>query len=377
MNNPGYADYLHEQGDPRGEFIQTQLALEDPIRKKSDRKQLEALEQELLQAYQRQWLSELSPFLLGKKGSLPDHVLTDYQYRFHRGWIDSLKVHHLTFEFTEVLAASPYLHMLRDFQFGRIDWEPRPKRRKDIPIVEGYLAFYPFEQISSLPNLRSLDIGLEVTETRLGELYPLIQKTPNLERLRIEADFILDLEEVLTSSLPQLRELTVGGLSDSVIGLHWIGENASLHSLTQLTVDLDTAQESNWDEPIPQLTIDDVQAITRSKHLSNLTYLTLLMCDAGDKGVKEIIDSGLLSRLKYLNLSFGTITDEGAKMLAESEDIHNLDQLILMDNCIGETGRCALEETKVDLLVSNQHPPGDQSMFIPEHAEYDYDDEWE
>ena len=43
-----YADLLAEQGDPRGEFIQTQLALEDPGRSPEERKRLQQRERELL-----------------------------------------------------------------------------------------------------------------------------------------------------------------------------------------------------------------------------------------------------------------------------------------------------------------------------------------
>ena len=42
-----YADYLAEQGDPRGEFMQTQLALEDENRSKEERDLLKAREAEL------------------------------------------------------------------------------------------------------------------------------------------------------------------------------------------------------------------------------------------------------------------------------------------------------------------------------------------
>src|ERR671932_402591 len=41
-----YADYLAEQGDPRGELIQTQLAMEDPGRPPAERQQLRKREQE-------------------------------------------------------------------------------------------------------------------------------------------------------------------------------------------------------------------------------------------------------------------------------------------------------------------------------------------
>ena len=43
-----YADYLMEQDDPRGEFIQMQLALEDRGRGAEERAQLQARADELL-----------------------------------------------------------------------------------------------------------------------------------------------------------------------------------------------------------------------------------------------------------------------------------------------------------------------------------------
>src|SRR4051794_40635856 len=40
-----YADYLQEQGDPRGEFIRVQLALEDPAKPPAERTKLQQQEQ--------------------------------------------------------------------------------------------------------------------------------------------------------------------------------------------------------------------------------------------------------------------------------------------------------------------------------------------
>src|SRR5690349_565953 len=59
-----YGDYLSEQGDPLGEFIQTQLALEDVTLPAAACRKLKATEGRLLQQHQREWLGELAPFLL-------------------------------------------------------------------------------------------------------------------------------------------------------------------------------------------------------------------------------------------------------------------------------------------------------------------------
>ena len=58
-----YGDLLSEQGDPRGEFVQVQLALEDERRPAAERKELQRRERELLDAHEREWLGELAtPF---------------------------------------------------------------------------------------------------------------------------------------------------------------------------------------------------------------------------------------------------------------------------------------------------------------------------
>src|SRR5207249_2522467 len=48
-----YADLLTEQGDPRGEFIQVQLALEDESRPAKERRELQQRERDLLHAHAR------------------------------------------------------------------------------------------------------------------------------------------------------------------------------------------------------------------------------------------------------------------------------------------------------------------------------------
>src|SRR5439155_8866685 len=49
-----YADYLVEQGVPRGEFMQVQLALEEEARPKKERAALALREAELLIAHERE-----------------------------------------------------------------------------------------------------------------------------------------------------------------------------------------------------------------------------------------------------------------------------------------------------------------------------------
>src|SRR5436305_9160952 len=79
-----YADFLAEQGDPRGEFIQVQLALEDAGLPARQRQLLQQREQELLQTHQREWLGDLAPYLLDQQGARDWRGWN--QFRFARGW---------------------------------------------------------------------------------------------------------------------------------------------------------------------------------------------------------------------------------------------------------------------------------------------------
>src|SRR5262245_31300222 len=65
-----YADFLHDQGDVRGEFIQVQLALEGAGLTAEACEGLRARERQLLKKHERDWLGELAPFLL-------DHDVSD------------------------------------------------------------------------------------------------------------------------------------------------------------------------------------------------------------------------------------------------------------------------------------------------------------
>src|SRR5205085_732909 len=85
-----YADYLMEQGDPRGEFIQVQLALEDRARSPKERRKLREREKALLDQHARGWLGELAPFLLDQKEVHEYWVKNHkgYDFRFARGWVE-------------------------------------------------------------------------------------------------------------------------------------------------------------------------------------------------------------------------------------------------------------------------------------------------
>src|SRR5262245_8175504 len=93
-----YGDYLAEEGDPRGEFIQVQIALEDPSRSAEERKRLRQREQELLSRHLADWVGSAHVlFTLGDSHWIESGPFglqyidaNRYRYRFARGWLESM-----------------------------------------------------------------------------------------------------------------------------------------------------------------------------------------------------------------------------------------------------------------------------------------------
>jgi uncharacterized protein (TIGR02996 family) len=73
-----YADWLEEQGDPRGEFIHVQCRLTRMDAEDDMRFELEEREDELLRRHQDEWLGELRPLLR--------------YWTFDRGFLDTIQV---------------------------------------------------------------------------------------------------------------------------------------------------------------------------------------------------------------------------------------------------------------------------------------------
>src|SRR5262249_3973971 len=109
-----YADYLQEQGDPRGEFIQVQLALEDEARPAAERKQLQKREEALRKAHVRGWLGDLAPVVLeaGGSGFRRQHDKIS-RARWARGWLEELYLWEMDVPAARALARCPAARLLR------------------------------------------------------------------------------------------------------------------------------------------------------------------------------------------------------------------------------------------------------------------------
>jgi uncharacterized protein (TIGR02996 family) len=345
-SHAAYADLLMEQGDPRGEFVQVQLALEDPSCKGERRKELKN-RQLMLLANERQWLGALAKHLF--EHSAEDHESRDVWY-WSRGWLDELVVVNLTEEAATALARAPIARLLRRLGIG-----------------DGALA--PLREAPFLKHLRYFRFGEEVNYEEEGQYNsntyayglatPLVALMPRLEELYLLAQG-LDLKDLFRlPTLNHLKTLVVYHERDDFYPLDLLAENPAFSSLERLR--LHPGYSGDRDGYLP---LEEVVPLFHSPHLTSLKHLHLHASSMGDDGIEELVESGLLERLETLDLRFGRVTDAGVDLLLDSPHIHNLQYLSLDDNQIGDEGVALLAELDLPVVrCDNQREEGDEDYL--------------
>ncbi len=380
-----YADFLTEQGDPRGEFIQTQLALEREGLPAEDRKQLQKREAALLKKHSAEWLGKLGPHLADEFFPFPT-----VEYRFARGWIDQLTLHCLTPDLAYDVATEPALRLVRQFAVAsEIRWasdaerygavidgddspEPDPPEDwEDWPGPGDFLA-----ESSVLGNVRVLHLGTTdgwdanesgpITYNSADDLYhagsktwKLIETMKRLEELHLVANTFGIRDLFRSKSLKHLRVLQVY-LTDEY-PLDALAANPAMKRLTHLALHPLALDD---DGASPHLGAEELRSVLRSPHLKSLTHLRMHQSGVGDVGCKEIVKSGILKRLKFLDLARGCVTDVGAGALAGCPDARNLEVLDLTCNALTEAGAAALRSVVPGLRADDQHGPDDDAYLL-------------
>jgi uncharacterized protein (TIGR02996 family) len=381
-----YADYLMEQGDPRGELIQVQLALEDPGRPAAERKQLQKREAELLKQHGGQWLGDLGRFLVGP-WSGPDKP---YHYQFARGWLDTLRVLPFHEAILAALARAPEARLLRrlevvydmryhPFNFDEFTEGPDKALRagESQATHETVVLLPPLLESPYLTNLRAFKLGFSDAEESprhstmiltfegctTQQVLRLLQKCPRLEELYLNTS-LAGVERLFAS--PQLGNFRVlqyyygsryyhdPNTPRDAYPLSALANNPSLNRLTTLRL------HPGRDEDLP---LNELTAVLRSSHLPSLTHLQAHMSAFGDEACRPIIESGVLRRLKVLDLAYGNMTDAGARQLAACPDLKHLEVLNVSRNALTDEGVAALRATGVQVLADNQHGPDDNDYL--------------
>jgi uncharacterized protein (TIGR02996 family) len=359
-----YADWLSQEGDPRGEFIQVQLALEDPGRRPEERKALQKREKVLLEAHAGEWLGGLADFLVGQRrvdpGDWRQRGRGSYEFQFACGWLDSINVPSLSVEFARALVRAPQARLLRRLMIEgeRYEEEGEYEAGDDIPtlrdlIYPGQPSVHVLLGCPYLTNLRVFHLG-EPTEGENANCHTsgeaaaeLVAGMPRLEELYLLAHHV-DMERLFAlKNLTKLRILQI--YHNRQYPLEVMAANPTFKKLSHLILfphALEHGEEA-------YITLDGVRALAHSPHLRSLTHLQLRSSDLGDEGCEEIVRSGILRRLKTLDLMYGLISDRGAEVLAGCPDLRNLERLDVSSNRIGEAGIAALKRACAAKVVKN------------------------
>jgi uncharacterized protein (TIGR02996 family) len=363
-----YADWLIQQGDPRGEFIQVQLALEEPGRSPEERKRLQQREQSLLGAHREEWVGKWAALAhsSGPEGRGQLDFPGPKPYRFIRGILAEITIDEITLACARALIRAPQTRLVRRLFIG--GWAYEQSGTYDpagdpIPDDSYDPSRHVFSRWPYFENLRVFQLGWTSDENyedfchfqchlRAAEAYELIARMPRLEELYLFADGVPTEQVFQLDTLTNLRALQIYHCWQ--YPLQVLARNAALRRLTHLLLHPKAAGEWSHDEP-PYIKLEGVRAVLQSPYLTNLTHLRLRLTDIGDRGCEEIVQSGILRRLKVLDLRHGCITDAGAHILAACPDVKNLEFLDVSRNQLTRQGMDELMPVVKALDAAYQH----------------------
>jgi uncharacterized protein (TIGR02996 family) len=386
-----YGDHLAEQGDPRGEFIQVQLALEDAALPAARRADLQKREADLLHAHQAGWLGPLAKAML--KTDYTEYQLSSdgtNRCRWDRGWLSEVRLWRLELAEARALRDCRAARLLRgldvwfnsdispdeeDEDLGIVpdDGFPSPREADTSPLVVLHRA--PF-----LPHLRSLRVGqpvnfdrgrynsrftsalglvglLERTAIRPAELFGEAGRPSRLEELHVLAKSV-DFAGLFALDLPALRTLLLyHGSEPYPLGL--LAGHRGLPALETLRIH----PAHSFTEESPFLRRAEVAAFLRSPHFPALRGVHLHGSDMGDAGCRDLVESGVLKRLKVLDLRHGCVGDAGARALASCPDVRRLERLDLRHNELSAEGIAAVKALPIETECGDQNVPGEDAYL--------------
>src|SRR5262245_21659509 len=330
-----YADWLTEQGDPRGEFIQVQLALEDETKPAKERKELQKREQELLQAHESEWAGTWAALAAvgTPEGRGQLNFPASKPYGFVRGLLAEVTVGELTAKCARAFVRSPETRFVRRLFLGGWAYEEEEGEdhaEEDEDVDEdggGEPSANILPRWPHFSNLRVFQLGWTSDEVyddfcmfqcHLGgdSTHELVKRMPHLEELYLFAHGVPG-SKIFGLKLPRLRVVQLYHSYD--YALQELAKNASFTRLTHLL-----CHPHALDQEHAYIQLEDLRAVVRSPHLRNLTHLRLRLANFGDEGCEEIVKSGILQRLQVLDLRHGRISDAGARTLAACPDLKRL-----------------------------------------------------
>ncbi|HLL23521.1 MAG TPA: TIGR02996 domain-containing protein, partial [Kofleriaceae bacterium] len=347
-----FADWLQEQGDPRGELMSLQLGHKDKQAKSFIEKHVDY------------FLGPLAPHqTVYDKGlnNSRSHLRTSAQeaewqktqqqaFLWRNGYIYRVRLSHDEYstpdfdgEISDILAqtfAHPSGRYVVELAF-QSNGDPN---ETDLQSIIDVIAK------KAPPTVRKITFGDNVDQVswhHTGNLGKLWKGVPGLKTLEIETGE-LEVGKMVAPALERAVIIT-GGLSKSC-GKHLA--TAAMPKIRHLEIYYGDAEYGG------DCTAKEVKPLLDRSDLSHLTYLGLKNAQFSDEIAKLVGGTKVLKTLKTLDLSLGTMTDEGAAALAAAKDsLKHLEVLDLTRNYLSKDGIKLVKGICPKVVTSSQEEP--------------------
>ena len=113
VRHAAYADLLLEEGDPRGEFVRLQLALEDPELPADRRAAMQQAADGLMNQHEAEWLGRLGWYVRALRSAYRP-CRADVAWR--RGWVDRLVIEGDPWPVVNAIRRCPAAKLIREIQ---------------------------------------------------------------------------------------------------------------------------------------------------------------------------------------------------------------------------------------------------------------------
>lgn len=331
-----YADWLIEQGDPRGELVTAQAMTERPGATADERRAALAV-----------FARHRDYFL----GALADTVRAD-AFDWKRGFIHHARIASTYTVVTEgtpsrvsladvigLVLAHPSARFLVKLTLGDPSPPPRPPRY----YWERAAAYRSVDDFAGVPQrvaasapatLRELECVSTTGAIRLGPMCPGLA---NLVELTARDAFGAD-----QLVLPALRHATFAPAGMATTMLRELGAIVA-PELQSLTLDFGAN---------PSCALTDLDVLLKRSDLPRLTHLALVRCPFANLALARLAQAPLLARLEELQLVDSGLTDQGVRAVArEHRAFRHLELFDVTGNKLSGNGQRMLRAIAPQVIV--------------------------
>jgi uncharacterized protein (TIGR02996 family) len=350
-----FADWLDEQGDPRGQFIRVQLALAELPADAPERAALVRTERDLLAVHRDEWEAPFRGLATGpvfRRGFVDEVKVEARQFlRSAHELFTAAPVRHVTLlDVSDSLPAvlqCPYLSRLAALTVhAQHTGEPlaRAVARSEhlaglrrLVLTRNRFGDAGAEQLARSPHLTNLE-ELDLSENEIGETGArALAASPGLaklQRLELQGNPLGPAGAEALAGSERLAALYRLGLSGNDVGLPRLLTLGRAHDLLRVPV-LDLSAND--------LTVAGLQAIlTRPSGEPAPVRVTDLDLShnpgLGDAGAALLAACPHLTQLGVLRLAECAIRDAGVRALANAPHLIRAHELDLENNPIGDSG---------------------------------------